>query len=126
MKDKIKYFKCPICGNVIEVINGDIKRIKCCDKTLELLVANTIDASLEKHVPTYEIDNNEIIVKVGEVIHPMEEAHHIEFIILETNKGHQVKYLKPGEEPKASFMLANGEEVVAVYEYCNLHGLWKK
>ena len=61
MKEKFKYFKCPICSNIIEVVNGDIERVKCCDKTPEELIANTIDASLEKHVPTYEIDNNEII-----------------------------------------------------------------
>ena len=85
MKEEIKYFKCPICGNVIEVVNGDIKRIKCCSKTPELLIANTIDASLEKHVPTYEIEGNEIIVKVGEVIHPMEENHYIMLINLVTN-----------------------------------------
>ena len=122
MQEEIKYFKCPICGNVIEVVNGDIKRIKCCDKSLELLVANTIDASLEKHVPTYEIEGNEIIVKVGEVIHPMEENHYIMWISLVTNEKVIRVSLKPGEEPIVRLPYIKGS---VIYEYCNLHGLWK-
>lgn len=122
MKEKVNYFKCPICGNIIEVVNGDIKRVKCCGKELELLVANTIDASLEKHVPIYEIDNNEIIVKVGEVIHPMEEKHYIMWISLVTDDKIIRVNLKPGDEPIIKLPYVKGS---IIYEYCNLHGLWK-
>ena len=122
MKEKVNYFKCPICGNIIEVVNGDIKRVKCCGKELELLVANTIDASLEKHVPIYEIDNNEIIVKVGEVIHPMEEKHYIMWISLVTDNKIIKVNLKPGDEPIIKLPYVKGS---IIYEYCNLHGLWK-
>ena len=85
MKEKIKYYKCPICGNVIEVVNGDVSRVKCCGSELTELVANTVDAAVEKHVPVYDIDGNEIVVKVGEVIHPMEEKHYITFITMVTD-----------------------------------------
>jgi len=122
MKEKFKYFKCPICGNIIEVVNGDIERVKCCDKTPEELIANTIDASLEKHVPTYEIDNNEIIVKVGEVTHPMEEKHYIMWISLVTDNKVIRVGLKPGDEPIVRLPYIKGS---IIYEYCNLHGLWK-
>ena len=122
MKEKVKYFKCSICGNVIEVVNGDINRVKCCNKELELLVANTTDGALEKHVPVYEIDNNEIIIKVGEVIHPMEEKHYIMWINLVTdNKVIRVS-LKPGDEPIIRLPYIKDS---IIYEYCNLHGLWK-
>ena len=122
MKEKVNYFKCPICGNVIEVVNGDINRVKCCNKELELLVANTTDGALEKHVPVYEIDNNEIIIKVGEVIHPMEEKHYIMWINLVTdNKVIRVS-LKPGDEPIIRLPYIKDS---IIYEYCNLHGLWK-
>ena len=75
MKEKIKYYRCPVCGNVIEVVNGDVSRVRCCGKELVELVANTVDAAVEKHVPVYEVEGNEIVVKVGEVAHPMEETH---------------------------------------------------
>jgi superoxide reductase len=89
-----------------------------------LLKANTVDAALEKHVPSVSINNNVLDVVVGSVVHPMLENHYIEFIAVETESGFMVKYLKPNEEPKASFVL--NDKAIAVYEYCNLHGLWKK
>lgn len=122
MKD-INYYRCPVCGNVIEVVNGDVSRVRCCGRELELLNSNVVDASLEKHVPVYEIDGNEIVVKVGDVIHPMEEKHYITFISLVTNDRVIRVDLKPGDEPIVRFPYVNGS---IIYEYCNLHGLWKK
>ena len=122
MKDKIRYYKCPICGNVIEVINGDVSRVRCCGQELVLLNANTVDAALEKHVPVYEIDGNEIIVRVGEVIHPMEEKHYITFISLVTDDKIIRVDLKPGVEPVVRLPYVPNADI---YEYCNLHGLWK-
>ena len=122
MKEKVKYFKCPVCGNIIEIIDGDIKKIKCCNKELELLVANTIDASLEKHVPSYEIDKDEIIVKIGEIIHPMEEKHYIIWISLVTDNKIIKVFLNPGDEPIVRLPYIKDS---IIYEYCNLHGLWK-
>ena len=122
MKEKIKYYKCPICGNVIELIDGDSKRITCCGKNMELLVANTVDASVEKHVPVYKRDGEKLIVSVGEVIHPMEEKHYIMWIaMVYDNKVIRVNLL-PNEVPEAVF---NYVENAEIYAYCNLHGLWK-
>lgn len=75
--------------------------------------------------PGHSADDRRISVKVGEAEHPMMEAHYIMFICIETSRGHQIKYLNPGEKPEAEFLLADGEELIAAYEYCNLHGLWK-
>lgn len=122
MNKKVNYYKCPICGNIIEIVDGDISRVKCCGNLPELLIANTEDAALEKHVPIYEIDNNEIIVKVGEVIHPMEEKHYIMWISLVTDDKVIRVNLKPGDEPIIRLPYVKG---AIIYEYCNLHGLWK-
>ena len=123
MKEKVKFYRCPVCGNIIEVINGDVSRVKCCNQPLVLLNANTEDAALEKHVPVYEKENNEIIVKVGETIHPMEEKHYITFITLVTDNN-VIRYdLNPTDEPIVRFPYVKDS---IIYEYCNLHGLWKK
>lgn len=100
--------------------------VMCCGQKMTEQVPGTSDGALEKHVPAVEVDGNAVKVAVGEVAHPMLEEHYIMFVALETNKGLQLKKLNPAEEPKASFLLAEGEEAIAAYEYCNLHGFWKK
>ena len=80
----------------------------------------------EKHVPVYTVEGNLVTVKVGEVEHPMVDNHYIEWVSLQTKQGNQRKFLKPGEKPEVVFAIVEGDEVEAVYEYCNLHGLWKK
>ena len=90
-----------------------------------MIVANTTDGAHEKHVPVISINGDEAKVQVGSVEHPSLPAHYIEFIVLETNTGIHTKWLKPGDKPEASFKLVDNETVIASYEYCNLHGLWK-
>ena len=89
------------------------------------LTANTEDAAVEKHVPAVTVDGDTVSVVVGDVEHPMLDAHYIQFIAINTTKGGQIKYLKPAEKPYAEFLLADGEEFVSALEYCNLHGLWE-
>ena len=92
---------------------------------MQLLTANTTDAAGEKHVPVIAVDGKTVTVTVGAVEHPMLDVHFIEWILLETKEGRQRKTLKPGEKPEAVFALTDDDEVIAAYEYCNLHGLWK-
>jgi len=87
---------------------------------------NTKRIEVEKHVPEVKVEGNKVTAVVGSVEHPMISEHYIQFIALETEKGSQIKYLKPEEKPEASFCVQEGDKAVAVYEYCNLHGLWKK
>ena len=88
----------------------------------EPVTPNTTDGAYEKHVPVIEQDGDTVTVKVGSVEHPSLPAHYIEWILLETEQGFQIHYLKPGMKPEAVFKV--NEAVVAAYEYCNLHGLW--
>lgn len=120
-----KLFKCMHCGNIVEKIEDKGVPVVCCGQKMEELVPNTTDAATEKHVPVIEVAGNVVTVKVGSVEHPMLEEHHIAFIVLETNLGTQRKFLDVAGKPEAVFVLAEGEEVVAAYEYCNLHGFWK-
>ena len=110
---------------MIAYLEKAVCNAKCCGEEMLELVPNTSDGAGEKHVPVIERDGQTVTVKVGSVAHPMLEAHYIQWIALETAQGMQRKTLKPGDEPKAVFALAEGDEPVAAYEYCNLHGLWK-
>lgn len=120
----MKIYKCNQCGNIISMISASGIPVMCCGKKMEEMVPNTVDASAEKHVPIVEVSATEVKVFVGEAEHPMVDEHYIEWISLETESGSQCKKLNPGEAPSAVFKL-NGEKAVAVYAYCNLHGLWK-
>ena len=119
-------FKCTKCGNMITYLNKDACDVKCCGETMVEIVPNTTDAAGEKHVPVIEIDGNIVTVKVGSVEHPMIDAHYIEWVAIQTKFGNQRKALKPGDKPEVCFKLCDGDEVIAVLAYCNLHGLWKK
>lgn len=114
------FYKCPESG---EIVLSAKKACPCCGAPEGALVANTTDGAKEKHVPDVKVEGNEVCVQVGSVAHPMLDAHYITFIALETADGAQIKYLKPGEKPAAVFK--TDAKPVAVYEYCNLHGLWK-
>ncbi|MDR0315229.1 MAG: desulfoferrodoxin [Oscillospiraceae bacterium] len=120
---EIKFFVCEHCGNLVRVINDAGVPMICCGQKMTELKANSVDASQEKHVPVVEILNGEVKVTVGSVEHPMVEEHSIQWIYLLTDKGDQFKKLTPGITPQVKFKLAD-EKPIAVYEYCNLHGLW--
>ena len=122
----MKFFKCNVCGNMVGMIHDGGAPLVCCGQNMELLTANTVDAAVEKHVPAVKpIGDNTIEVTVGDVEHPMLKEHYIEWIYLQTKKGGQRKALNPGAAPSAKFTIVD-DEPVAVYAYCNLHGLWKK
>lgn len=121
----MKFYRCNHCGNiVVKLIDSGINTV-CCGEDMALLTANTVDAAKEKHVPFVKVDGAKVVAQIGEVEHPMLDAHYIQFIALETDMGYQIKNLKPEEKPIREFTLNDGEKAVAVYEYCNLHGLWK-
>lgn len=123
---ELKFYRCKHCGKIIVIIDGcETCPTICCGEPMTEMVPNTEDGAHEKHIPVYEVKDNVVHVKVGEVAHPMIEAHYIKWVILQTNKGNQRKVLKPGEAPEVEFALLPGEEVVSVLEYCNLHGLYK-
>ncbi|MDD8049471.1 MAG: desulfoferrodoxin family protein [Thomasclavelia sp.] len=121
----MKFFKCETCGNIITFLHASGVPVMCCGKPMVEITPNTTDAALEKHVPVASVDGNKVHVQVGSVAHPMSEEHHIAFIILETTNGYQKIELNHNGKPEADFMLSPQEKPIAVYEYCNLHGLWK-
>ena len=122
---KQQFFICEKCGNMIAMVKSSGVPVMCCGQKMTELIPGTSDGAHEKHVPVFTVEGNQVNVKVGEVAHPMLDAHYIEWISLQTKQGNQRKELHPGEAPEACFALCEGDEVEAVYAYCNLHGLWK-
>lgn len=122
---EMKFYRCARCGKIIAIVKDTVVPTMCCGEKMQEIIPGTTDAAVEKHVPVYEVKDGKVFVTVGSVIHPMVEEHYIEWIALKTKYGNQRKSLKPGMEPKACFALCDGDEVEAVYAYCNLHSLWK-
>ena len=121
----MKFYKCEICGKIVAMVKETPVDTMCCGQPMRELVPGTTDGATEKHVPVYTLEGNTVKVKVGSVEHPMTDAHHIEWIAIETENGNQRKELKAGDKPEATFALVPRDKVKSVYEYCNLHGLWK-
>lgn len=124
MTEKNQVWKCEVCGNIIEVLHEGADSLVCCNQPMKLQQENTVDAAKEKHVPVIEKTEKGVLIKVGEVPHPMEEKHYIEWIEVIADGKSYKKQLKPGDKPEADFCI-DAEDIIA-REYCNLHGLWKK
>ena len=122
----MKFLYCEKCKKMVGVIRDHGCPTMCCGQPMTELVPGTSDGAFEKHVPSVKCDGNIVTVRIGEVDHPMLPEHHIEWIALETKQGMQRKPLDPAGEPEAKFALVEGDAPVAAYEFCNLHGLWKK
>ena len=119
-----KFYICPHCRNTVEMIYDTDIKLFCCGEEMQELVPNTVEASGEKHLPAVKVSDAKVEVNVGSVNHPMVEVHWIEWVQLVTDKGSYRKWLNPGEAPNVKFLLGE-EKPIAVYAYCNLHGLWK-
>lgn len=121
----IRFFRCKNCGNVVVKVVDSGMPLSCCGMVMEELTPASTDGVLEKHVPVFEVKENEICVNVGEIDHPMTEDHAICFVVVETDKNVYYHSLCPGDAPKVCFKLQKCEKVMNVYEYCNLHGLYR-
>ena len=119
------FYRCNHCGNIVAFVKASGVPVVCCGEKMTEIIPGTVEASREKHIPVWSVDGNIVHVSVGSVEHPMLPEHYIEWISIETKQGNQRKELRPGEKPEACFALCEGDEVEAVYAYCNLHGLWK-
>lgn len=120
-----KFYICEHCGNIIVKVKDSGVPVMCCGEKMKELMPGTVDAAVEKHVPDYRVEGNMVTVTVGSVEHPMLPEHYIEWVFLQTKHGNQKKVLCPGDKPVVYFSICDGDEVEAVYAYCNLHSLWK-
>ncbi len=122
---EMKFYRCKHCGQIIAIVKKTGVPVICCGEPMQEIIPSSTDASVEKHVPVVEVDGTTVRVSVGSAPHPMLPEHYIEWVSLKTKAGNQRKALNPGDEPKVCFSICEGDEVEAVYAYCNLHSLWK-
>ena len=118
-----KFYICEKCGNIVGMIHSSGVTPHCCGQKMTVLEAGVVEASREKHIPEVTVNGDEVKVVVGSVLHPMAEEHSILWVYLETDKGGQRKNLEVGAAPEVTFALCD-EKPIAVYAYCNLHGMW--
>ena len=123
MEQKLYIFE--HCGIIVAMVKNAGVPVMCCGQKMTEIVPGTTDAAVEKHIPVYQVEGNLVKVRVGSVEHPMLPEHYIEWVSLQTRQGNQRKALHPGDKPEVCFALCEGDQVEAVYAYCNLHSLWK-
>jgi superoxide reductase len=123
MTERLQIYRCEVCGNMVEVVHAGSGELVCCGQPMSLLIEGTVDAAREKHLPVVARINGGFKVRVGEVAHPMDEKHYVEWIEVIADGEMYRRYLKPGDVPEAAFAI-DADNVIA-REYCNVHGLWK-
>lgn len=121
---KAKFYRCRHCGNIVMSVEDSGVPMICCGEAMQEITGGTVDASKEKHVPVYSVENGKVHVKVGSLEHPSTNEHYIQWIGLSTKNGVQIKFLKAGDKPEACFKICEGEDIVQVFDYCNIHGKW--
>ena len=121
----VTFYRCEHCGNIIIKIVDSSVPVVCCGEKMKELVAGSVDAAVEKHVPVVKKEDGIVRVSVGSVEHPMTAEHYISHVVLETDAGIQIAELHPEDKPEAVFSLVKGAGIITAYAYCNLHGLWK-
>ena len=117
-------YKCEVCGNIVEIISKVAGVLTCCGKDMVLQTENTKEASVEKHIPVFKTDDEVITVSVGDVAHPMDDKHYIEWIEIITKNKVYRKNLNHVDNAKAEFTVPIVERIVKIRAYCNIHGLW--
>lgn len=122
---QLKFYFCRHCGKIVAMVKDSQVPTICCGEEMRELIPGTADGIAEKHVPVIKVTGNTVTVTVGSKIHPSETEHYIEWILLQTDKGLQQKWLSPGNAPQVDFAVMTGERVEAAYEFCNIHRLWK-
>ena len=120
-----KLYVCEHCGNMVNMLHDSDVPMICCGEEMKEMQANTTDAAKEKHVPVITVQEDEVTVRIGSVPHPMTEEHKIVWVYLQTEKGEQLNCIDTQDQPETFFKLRNDDKVIAVFAYCNLHGLWK-
>jgi len=120
-----KFYVCEHCGNMVNMLHDSEVPMTCCGEEMKEIQANTTDASQEKHVPVITVQEDEVTVRIGSVPHPMTEEHKIVWVYLQTEKGEQLNCIDTQDQPETFFKLPDDDKVIAVFAYCNLHGLWK-
>ncbi len=123
MTKRLEVYKCEVCGNMVEMVHAGIGELVCCGQPMKLMTENTVDAAREKHIPVVEKVDGGFRVKVGSVLHPMEEKHYIEWIELIADGKAYRQFLNPGDAPEALFSIEADQ--ITARAYCNIHGLWK-
>jgi len=123
--EELMFFECKMCGNTVEMIVDSGMPMECCGEQMTEIISHTHEMGSEKHLPEVKMGKNYVEVEVGTIPHPMSDSHYIEWIILQTNNGVYRHNLIPGEQAKATFYLSAADKPIAVYSYCNIHGLWK-
>ncbi len=118
-------YKCPICGNIVELLKVGGGELVCCGQPMLLETVKKEEDGNEKHLPVVTVNGNEISVKIGSVPHPMLEEHFIQWIECIVGNNVYKKELKPNEVAEAIFMVEGDTKDMIVREYCNIHGLWQ-
>ncbi len=122
---KQKFYICSHCGNITAYAEYRGAAISCCGEKMTEMIPNTTEGATEKHLPVIRVEDGICSITVGRTNHPMSTSHYIKWVSLDTKQGNQKKFLIPDTSPEISFALADGDEVVCAYAYCNLHGLWR-
>lgn len=122
---KLKFYHCKHCGKIIALVKDTETPTVCCEEEMEPLIPGITDGKLESHVPVISVNDTIVTVTVGSEFHPMSEEHYIEWILLQTSQGFQIKFLQPESVPVMEFFISTFEKIISAYAYCNRHKLWK-
>lgn len=122
---KLKFYYCSHCGKIFSMVKDSGTPTLCCGEIVQELIPEVSEEKANGHIPVIKVMGSTVSVTVGSKVQPTEVENYIEWILLQSGRSVQKKWLGTGSFPNVDFAVMTGEKVEASFDCGKLKFLKK-